>query len=148
MDCRCPRKLKDSPTEYCPLAVQRLRWLESLGREATEKEEEAAPGCPWAIRNHDFMFCFFKKMEEIQDPMSDIQIAHSLGISEQTMKKTKDRAIAKLRTKKMFVQMKDIFGDDPIVTERTEPYESELNEFFTSGDVEICDSNSESGTLE
>ena len=39
MDCRCPRKLKQLPRAWCPLAVLKLKALRNAERELTEEEE-------------------------------------------------------------------------------------------------------------
>jgi hypothetical protein len=45
MDKRCPRALKSMPSEWCPLAVMRLRAIRTAGRELSEEEESRLPGC-------------------------------------------------------------------------------------------------------
>lgn len=129
MDKRCVRKLKRSPEEFCPSAVYRLRWRESLGREPTEQEELSAPGCPWAVRSQEYMFCFFKAFEEDREPLTDAQVAHMLGISEITVKKTRDRAIAKMANMKEFKEIKESYAGGIIIEERLiDPYEDLLTD--------------------
>ena len=127
MDKRCPRKLKTSPNEFCPAAVHRLRWREQLGREPTEEEELSAPGCPWAVRSHEHSFCFFKAYSEEREKLTDSQIAHMLGVSEVTIKKTATKAEKKLANYKPFKELKELYGTESIITGRpTDPYEDQL----------------------
>lgn len=127
MDKRCIRKLKTLPQEFCPAAVNRLRWRESLGREPSEQEELSAPGCPWAIRNQEYMFCFFKAFSEDREPLTDAQVAHMLGISELTVRKTRERALHKMANMKEFKEVKEYYPDEVIINERlVDPYEDQL----------------------
>ncbi len=129
MDRRCPRKLNTLPQEFCPAAVARLRWREQLGREPTEDEERSAPGCPWAVRSHEHNFCFFKAYSEDREKLTDSQIAHMLGVTEITVKKTADRALRKAANVKELKEMKELYGDQSIVEERlVDPHEDQLND--------------------
>lgn len=130
MDKRCPRKLKEPPNYFCPLAVQRLRWREKQTKEPKENEERSAEGCTWAIRSHEHMFCFFKLISsQNQEKLTDSQIAHMLGVTEATVKKVADRAVKKLACMKEFREMKEMYGSDPIVEDRpVDAYEEHLND--------------------
>lgn len=129
MDCRCIRKLKKPPEEFCPEAVYRLRWREALGKEPTEREELAAVGCPWAIRNQEYMFCFFKAISEEREQLVDSQIAHMLGISEITVRKTRERALNKLSNMKEFKEIAKLYINEPIIEDRlVDPYEDQLSD--------------------
>jgi hypothetical protein len=130
MDSRCLRKLKTLPKEFCPAAVHRLRWREQLGREPSEEEERSAPGCPWAVRSHEHSFCFFKAYAESREKLTDAQIAHLIGVSESTVKKTALKAEKKLAAYKPFKELKQVFGSDSIIEERLiDPYEEHINDF-------------------
>jgi hypothetical protein len=133
MDKRCIRKLNDVPKEFCPAAIARLRWRESFSydynREPTEQDEASAPGCVWAIRSQEDMFCFFKALAEPREPYNDAQIAHALGLKETTVKKVREQALAKLTNYKEFREMKTLYGQEAIVTARlVNPYESQLDD--------------------
>jgi len=129
MNSRCPRKLKHPPQEFCPAAIQRLRWRESLGREPTEQEETSAPGCSWSVRSHDDMFCFFKSISYEKESLTDSQIAHMVGVSEITVKKTRERALAKLANLPVFKEMAELYDGEAIVVERqVDPYEDSFSD--------------------
>lgn len=129
MDIRCIRKLTNPPEEFCPSAINRLRWRESLGREPTEQEELSAPGCPWSVRSQEFMFCFFKAFSNDREPLTDSQVAHMLGISELTVKKTRDRALSRLSSMKEFKEIMELYKGEVIIKERlVDPYEDQLSD--------------------
>ena len=129
MDDRCMRKLKKPPREFCPAAVLRLRWRQSLGREPSEQEEMSAPGCVWCVRSQEYLFCFFKLMEEDREPLMDAQIAHMLGVSESTIKKVKDRAISKMANMEEFKEIKEYYEGEIIIKERmVDPYVDTLDD--------------------
>jgi hypothetical protein len=129
LDSRCIRKLKTSPKEFCPSAVHRLRWREQLGREPTEEEELSAPGCPWAVRSHEHNFCFFKAYDQDREKLTDSQIAHMLGVSESTVKKTAIRAEKKVANYQPLKELKELYGDESIIDDRlVDPYEDHLND--------------------
>jgi len=124
LDNRCFRKLTKPPQEFCPAAIQHLRWRESLGREPTEQEEVSAPGCIWSVRSHEDMFCFFKSISCEKEPLTDSQIAHMLGVSEITVKKTRERAILKIANLPEFREIKELYKGEVIIQERqVDPYE-------------------------
>ena len=129
MDYRCIRKLKTPPQEFCPAAVARLRWREQLGKEPSEEEEKSAPGCPWAVRSHEHSFCFFKAYDQDHEKLTDSQIAHMLGVSEPTVKKTADRAIRKISNFPALKEMKELYGNESIIEERlVDQYEDQYND--------------------
>jgi hypothetical protein len=99
MDSRCPRSLKNHPGSWCPLGVLRLKAIRNAGRELTEEEEAALPGCPWAINHQLANYCFFQYAEEYTESenISDIEIAGLLCISSDTVKKTEKIAISKMK---------------------------------------------------
>jgi hypothetical protein len=120
MDGRCPRKLSEYPGSFCPLAVQRLKALRHAGRELTEEEEALLPGCRWAISHQMANYCFFKYIDEcLPDArdLSDMEIAHSLNISIDTLKKTEKKALEKLRGNEIIEEIREIYGDDSVVTQ-------------------------------
>jgi len=140
MDRRCPRKLKNPPQEFCPSAIQHLRWRESLGREPTEHEEISAPGCKWSIRSHGDMFCFFKSISYEKDPLTDTQIAHLIGLSEPTVKKTRDKALSKLANMREFKEMAELYEGEAIVVERqVDPYEDSLSDMTNISSSAVLD---------
>lgn len=138
MDSRCLRKLKQLPNDFCPLAVMRLRWIESLGHEPTEEEERSAPGCQWYSRNPHASFCFFKMMSNNPEPLTDSQVAHYLCLSEKTIKKTKEEALNAI--KEDFQEIKDAYGDEVIIPERqVDPYEDQLNDYTGVSSIMLQD---------
>ncbi len=118
MDKRCPRKLDEQPTSWCPLAVLRLKALRNAGVELSEKDENMLPGCPWAINHQVANYCFFNYMTQFLDDNklpSDTEIAHLMNISQDTVKKIQKAALEKIRNVKEFKQIKDTYGDESII---------------------------------
>lgn len=118
MDKRCPRKLEEQPTSWCPLAVLRLKALRNAGKELTEEEERKLPGCPWAVNHQMANYCFFNYMSQFLDENSlpsDTEIAHLMNISQDTVKKTQKSAIEKIQNIDEFKQIKESYGDEKIV---------------------------------
>jgi intein-encoded DNA endonuclease-like protein len=132
MDKRCPRKLSDFPDTYCPLAVQRLKAMRHAGRELSEEEESALPGCTWAVACQMANYCFFKFVEELTPSdgrsLSDIEIARYISISTDTVKKTEKKALQKLKTNEMFEEIADEYGDERILDDKYADVEFEINE--------------------
>jgi hypothetical protein len=116
---KCPRQLSNLPKEYCPLAVIRLKWLRSLGREPTEEEELVAPGCNWAINNQMSGYCWFvyeaKFMPET--PASDVEIAATLNISIDTVKQVAESAMSKIQSSEFVVEIKKTLDGESVVKE-------------------------------
>ena len=118
MDRRCPRKLKEQPTSWCPLAVLRLKALRNAGKELTEEEENKLPGCPWAINHQMANYCFFNYMSQFLDENSlpsETEVAHLLNVSQDTVKKIQKSAIDNIRNVEEFKQIKEAYGDEQIV---------------------------------
>jgi hypothetical protein len=117
MDLRCPRALESMPTEWCPLAVMRLRAIRTAGRELTEEEESKLPGCPWAVNHQLANYCFFKYIREYaaDKPPSDVEIASLNCISVETVKKTEKAGINKIRETEVFSSLKKSLEGDSIV---------------------------------
>lgn len=122
MDKRCPRKLDEQPTSWCPLAVLRLKSLRNAGKELTEEEENKLPGCPWAVNHQMANYCFFNYMSQFLDDdklPSDTEIAHLMNISQESVKKIQKAAIEKIRNIKEFKQIKDAYGDEAVVPDKS-----------------------------
>ncbi len=136
MDSRCIRRLKNLPQEFCPAAIARLRWREEFDsssgnkrKEPTEQEEANAPGCPWAVKSHQDMFCFFKAVSDSSECYTDAQIAHMLDLKEMTIKRIRKRAMAKIADRKELKEIRDLYAGEPIVQDRLyDPYEDQLND--------------------
>lgn len=131
MDNRCPRKLKDLPTSYCPLAVQRLKSIRHAGRELSEEEENALPGCVWAVSCQLANYCFFKFIQEFTPNddrlLSDIEIARYLSLSVDTVKKTEKKGLNRLKNNEIFEEIADIHKDERILDERHVDVEFEIS---------------------
>jgi hypothetical protein len=116
---KCPRKLDELPKGYCPLAVHRLKWLRSLGREPTEEEELNAPGCNWAINHQMSGYCWFayeaKFMSET--PASDVEIAAALNLSIDTVKQVAESALSKIQNSEFVVEVKKTLEGESVVQE-------------------------------
>lgn len=118
MDSRCPRKLKDLPTSWCPLAVLRLRFIRDYGRPLTSEEESNLPGCQWFISNQSSNYCFFKYMNDFgrDKQPSDAEIAHFLNISIEEVKVVLELAIDKVSCSRQIEEMRELFnGESPLL---------------------------------
>lgn len=114
MDERCPRQLDTMPDSFCPLAVMRLRAIRTAGRELTEEEENALPGCPWAVNSQTANYCFFKHIDEFasEQTLSDVEVAALNCLSVDTVKKVEKEAMAKIRAREEFANLrKDLDGE-------------------------------------
>ena len=114
MDTRCPRQLKEMPEKFCPLAVMRLRAIRTAGRELTEEEENASPGCPWAINSQMANYCFFKYIDEFasSQTLSDVEVAALNCLSVETVKKIEKEAMNKIKNCEEFAGLKrDLDGE-------------------------------------
>lgn len=114
MDPRCPRQLDDMPSTFCPLAVMRLRAIRTAGRELTEEEENALPGCPWAVNSQTANYCFFKYIDEFasEQTLSDVEVAALNCLSVETVKKIEKEAMNKIKNREEFANLKkDLNGE-------------------------------------
>ncbi len=112
--------MKNSPDTWCPLAVQRLKALRHAGRELTEEEEAKLPGCPYAVNHQLANYCFFNLMSGfIPDGkgFSDMEIAHFLNISLDTVKKIEKKALQRVREYSTFKEIIDTHAGDRIMDE-------------------------------
>ena len=113
MDERCPRKLQDFPESFCPLAVLRLKAIRNIGKELTEEEERALPGCDYFISSQSACYCFFKYIEKYANSsISDVEIAALNAISVETVKKVEKKGLAKLRENTEFQQLRECGIDE------------------------------------
>jgi len=128
MDGRCPRQLETLPTSFCPLAVQRLKALRHAGRELTEEEEAKLPGCGYATNHQLANYCFFNLVEGFipeNRNFSDMEIAHFLNISIDTVKKVEKKAIQHIRDSAVIKEIIDIHDGDQIMEESIDFRETE-----------------------
>lgn len=108
MDPRCPRKLKELPCEFCPLAVLRLKALRNSEDELTEDEENKLPGCPWAVNHQMSNYCFFNYVTDyLSNIPSDKEIAHMNNVSVETVKDTTKSAVNKVKDFELIKDLKD-----------------------------------------
>lgn len=117
MDSRCPRKLKEFPANFCPLAVLRLKALRNAGKELTEQEEAKLPGCEFALAHQMANYCFFDFMANHYPfkPISDMDIAHYCCVSAETVKKVEKEAILKLRKSSSIQEITDLYETDRVM---------------------------------
>lgn len=130
MDKRCPRQLEAMPDTFCPLAVQRLKALRHAGRELTEEEESRLPGCPYAVNHQLANYCFFKLAETyIPDGrgFSDMEVAHFLNVSMDTIKKVEKKAVQRMRESATFKEIIDIYDGDQVMEEAADFKESDFS---------------------
>jgi hypothetical protein len=121
MDQRCPRQLDCLPDQWCALAVQRLKVLRHAGRELTEEEESKLSGCPYAVNHQLANYCFFKLVEDFSPEgrgFSDMEVAHFLNISTDSVRKTEKKAVLKLRDSKTFKEIIDLHDGDQVLEDR------------------------------
>jgi DNA-directed RNA polymerase specialized sigma subunit len=99
VDKRCPRKLTEYPTEWCELAVLRLKLIRSAAKELTDEEEQLLRGCNFALACQSANYCFFKYCADMmnESPRTDIEIARMLNISVDSLKKIEKKAIVKMQ---------------------------------------------------
>lgn len=129
MDPRCPRQLTHLPDSYCPLAVQRLKALRHAGKELSEDEENMLPGCTWCIGHQLANYCFFKFIGDFtpdDKSLSDMEIAHFMSLSVDTVKKVEKRALHKIREGEAFKEIIDNYGNDAIMEDRDVDIEFEI----------------------
>ena len=114
---KCPRKLDSLPETWCPLGALRMKAIRSLGREPTQSEEAGLPGCPWAISHQFSGYCWFKYESEYMSDStpSDQEAAALLGLTPETIRKTSDQALDKVRNSKFVHDLKKQYGTNPIV---------------------------------
>lgn len=114
---KCPRKLDQPPGTWCHLGALRMKALRSLVNEPSQEEEAGLPGCPYAISHQFSNYCWFKyESEHMKDEScSDQEAAALLGLSTETVKKTADMALDKLRKSNYVADLKKHHGKDPIV---------------------------------
>lgn len=115
MDPRCPQKLKKLPDSWCPLAVQRLKALRHAGRELTEEEEAALPGCPWGVNHQMANYCFFKLIKEHMPDsrtFSSVEIAHFNNVSTEAVNRAEKKALSKMRDLEELEDIDDLEGLD------------------------------------
>ena len=127
MDRRCPRQLETMPGTFCPLAVQRLKALRHAGREFTEEEESKLPGCPYAVNHQLANYCFFKLVETFIPEgrcFSDMEVAHFLNVSMDTIKKVEKKAVQRMRDSTIFKEIIDIHDGDQIMEDLPDSSES------------------------
>ncbi len=119
MDHRCPRQLKSFPKTFCEMGVIRLKLLRNSTKELSEKEEAKLPGCPWAINNQASCYCFFKYVANTPSDktISDIELAHLLNVSVDSVKKTEKEALSKLRASSSMEELKGLMDGDSVVTD-------------------------------
>ena len=123
MDARCPRKLSNLPDSWCALAVQRLKALRHAGRELSEEEEAKLPGCPYAVNHQLANYCFFNLVETyIPDNrgFSDMEVAHFLNVSMDTIKKAEKKAVQRMRDSSTIKEIIDIHDGDQIMEDNTD----------------------------
>jgi hypothetical protein len=127
IDQRCLRNLDSMPETWCALAVQRLKALRHAGKELTEEEEEKLPGCKYAVNHQLANYCFFKLVEDFipeDRNFSDMEVAHFLNVSIDTIKKVEKKAVQRMRDSHTFKEIIDIHDGDQIMEDLPDSLES------------------------
>lgn len=95
--------------------------MRHAGRELSEEEEMACPGCNFAINHQMANYCFFSFMEKFsheEKNLSDMEMAHFLNLPVDCIKKTEKKAIAKLRNSDAIKEVKEMYDGEAIVEEK------------------------------
>jgi len=108
--------LDKMPDAFCPLAVMRLRAIRTAGRELTEEEENALPGCPWAVNSQTANYCFFKYIDEFasEQTLSDVEVAALNCLSVDTVKRVEKEAMNKIRNREEFASLREDLDGESI----------------------------------
>lgn len=110
MDARCPLKLKNHPTQCCPLAIQRLKALERAEENATHLQESEICGCPFYVNDRESNYCFFKYIHDnATKDHSTIDIAEKLSITQAAVYSGLNRVITKIKETTIY---KVLLGND------------------------------------
>ena len=119
IDPRCPRALSEMPDSFCPLAVTRLRAIRTAGRELSEEEENALPGCTWAVNSQTANYCFFKYIDELaaEQTLSDVEVAALNCLSVETVKKVEKEAMNKIKNREEFANLRKNLEGESIFEE-------------------------------
>jgi hypothetical protein len=128
MDPRCPRALAETPDSFCPLAVNRLRAIRTAGKELTEEEENALPGCCWAVNSQTANYCFFKYIDELttEQTLSDVEVAALNCLSVETVKRVEKEAMTKIKNREEFANLRKNLDGESIFEESSVDGEFEL----------------------
>lgn len=111
MDPRCPLGLKDFPRTPCPLALDRLKWLQAhQGNISHIAEQERTGDCPYAIRDSQSNYCFFAYMDKNGDvEHSAVQVAELCQLTQAAVAGALDRAQKFLKKTELLDQIR---GDE------------------------------------
>lgn len=121
MDPRCPRRLRDYPTEYCPLAVMRIRAIRGSPKEPTEQEEAGMPGCSFFALHQSSCYCWFKFARDYMRPdMSHMEIAHLLCLSTDTVRGLEETAFLRAQNSELVEDLYDQHGTERILDDQPE----------------------------
>jgi len=102
-DPRCLLKLKNFPTQFCPLAIERLKALECLSRIASAHQESNIPGCIWSINDKDANYCFFKYIYDNEGlEHSTIEISEKLLTTQASVYFSLARVISRIKKSALF----------------------------------------------
>lgn len=109
---RCPRQHESvHHFEACEHGAERVSWLRNNPR-STQQEEDAAPGCPWAIDSHEeYGNCWWKFMEHeeiAQVGCSEDAISKALHISIRQVREIISKSKRALLSHPAFQEMKDL----------------------------------------
>jgi hypothetical protein len=133
MDKRCPLQLDSYPECWCPLSVAKLKSIRHSDKELSEQEEDKLPGCKWHINSQMANYCFFDFADKFipnktEDRVySDIEIAHFLGISVDTVRKIEKRALQKVRNYPSFKEIIDRYKGTRVLDEKSSDVEFDLD---------------------
>jgi hypothetical protein len=107
MDKRCPMRLKEYPTSFCPMAVIRLKAIKGLEKFPTEEEEAKLPGCSYSINHQQSCYCWFKYARDyLTKEVPYHEIAHLLNIPEDEVIALEQSALEKVKGSSEVVEIK------------------------------------------
>lgn len=122
----CPLKLKSFPKGICQMGLSRARWTaDNPGYLAFE--EKRAAGCPFGMLTEDkHSYCFFKKMADIEQPLSEEEIMKLLCLTKDQVRKIIDSSFHKLRGQGLIQELHQLHKDGGLFTEHGVEEDSDI----------------------
>jgi hypothetical protein len=91
----CPLKLKDTPENECPKALERIYAIQNADKNV---DHDTLPGCPFAINSSAHNYCFFVLAKTLHgNPIPDKEICSMLQITQKQLDQISKSAISKLK---------------------------------------------------
>jgi hypothetical protein len=101
----CPLRLKDTPENECPKALERIYAIQNADKNV---DHDTLPGCPWAINSAAHNYCFFVLAKTLHgNPVPDKETCSMLQITQKQLEQISKSAINKLKLLKGTEVMND-----------------------------------------